>query len=85
MNEPDLMGNTELFSTLFSLFDKQRTHVNAGADNAVGVRPSTQHFARTTTEVAPKIQRQGLAVEIAHQPLTSATEELPLQTGELFA
>jgi hypothetical protein len=61
MDEPDLIGDAEFYSTEFRLLDKQLAHVEAGADDAVIACPGTQHLPRTAAEVehsGPPFQTQ---------------------------
>ena len=57
MNELDLMGDAELFSTESRLLGEQLAHVDAGADDAVIARPGAQHLPRTAAEVEHSIPR----------------------------
>ena len=51
MDELDLMGDAEFFSTEFRLLGEQLAHVDAGADDAVIACPGAQHLPRTAAEV----------------------------------
>ncbi len=61
MDELDLIGDAEFYSTEFRLLGEQPAHVDAGADNAVIACPGAQHLPRTAAEVehsGPRFQTQ---------------------------
>src|SRR5512136_3153477 len=61
MDELDLIGDAELFSTEFRLLGEQLAHVDADADDAVIACPGAQHLPRTAAEVehsGPRFQAQ---------------------------
>ena len=61
MDELDLIGDAEFFSTEFRLLGEQLAHVDAGADDAVIACPGAQHLPRTAAEVehsGPRFQTQ---------------------------
>ena len=61
MDELDLIGNSEFFSTESRLLGEQLAHVDAGADDSVIARPGAQHLPRTAAEVehsGPRFQTQ---------------------------
>src|SRR3970040_475553 len=51
MDELDLIGDAEFFSTEFRLLGEQAAQVDAGADDSVIACPGAQHLARTAAEV----------------------------------
>ena len=51
MDELDLIGDAEFYSTEFRLLGEQLAHVDAGADDTVIACPGAQHLPRTATEV----------------------------------
>jgi len=51
MDELDLIGDAEFFSTVFRLLGEQLAHVDADADDAVVACPGAQHLPRTAAEV----------------------------------
>ena len=61
MDELDLVGDAEFYSTEFRLLREQLAHVDAGADDAVIACPGAQHLPRTAAEVehsGPRFQTQ---------------------------
>jgi len=61
MDELDLIGDAEFFSTEFRLLGEQLAHVDADADDAVIACPGAQHLPRTAAEVehsGPRFQTQ---------------------------
>src|SRR5512137_2809430 len=61
MDELDLIGDAEFFSTEFCLLGEQLAHVDADADDSVIACPCAQHLPRTATEVehsGPRFQTQ---------------------------
>ena len=61
MDELDLIGDAEFFSTEFRLLGEQPAHVDAGAGDAVIACPGAQHLPRTAAEVehsGPRFQTQ---------------------------
>ncbi len=57
MDERDLMGDAEFFSTELRLLGEQLAHVDAGADDAVIASPGAQHLPRTAAEVEHSVPR----------------------------
>jgi hypothetical protein len=60
MDELDLMGDPEFFSTEFRLLGEQLAHVDADADDAVIACPGTQHLPEPLRGQAlgPRFQTQ---------------------------
>src|SRR5512137_134479 len=61
MNEFDLIGDAEFYSTEFRLPGVQLAHVDADADDAVIACPGAQHLPRSAAEVensGPRFQTQ---------------------------
>ena len=56
-----MIGDAEFHSTAFRLLGEQRTHVDAGADDAVIACPGAQHLPGTAAKVedsGPRFQTQ---------------------------